>query len=173
MCNVSKGLKSGQKVPVINFFIVDGSGEIKCSMFDEAATKFKDVLKRHGIYEFSSGTLIEEMQRDGGFYQKENHLRRGLSIRFECYSKIIDKTDSPEGNRLPLVTYRLAGFDELKDYDLNTELDVAGIVKVMHSYYLGTTASREPHFIKAQNFLCAGGSFFEERARGGNFPGRS
>lgn len=131
MCNVSKGVKSGQKVPVINFFVVDDSGEIKCSMFDEAATKFKDVLKRHGVYEFSSGTLIEEVQREGGFQQKENQLRRGLSIRFECYSKIVDKTGSAESNRLPLVTYRLAGFDELRDYELNTELDIAGIVKVL------------------------------------------
>lgn len=93
MVNVSKGIKSGQKVPVINFFIVDGSGEIKCCMFDEAATKFKDVLRRHGVYEFSSGTLIEEIQREGHFY-KDQQLRRGLSIRFECYSKIVDRTDS-------------------------------------------------------------------------------
>jgi hypothetical protein len=134
ICKAKQGTKSGQNILVINFFILDASGEIKCSLFDEAATKFKDVLKKNGVYEFSSGTLIEEVTHSNGgqsnfFYPRET-TRKGLTIRFEKYSKIVEKTEAIETAKLPLNVYKLARFEDLLSYDSNTEVDVAGIVKV-------------------------------------------
>lgn len=82
MCTAKAGIKTGQKILVCNFFIVDQSGEIKCTLFDEAASKFKDVIKRYGVYEFSQGTLIEDTAQNsgGGFYK--DSPKKTLNIRF-------------------------------------------------------------------------------------------
>jgi hypothetical protein len=134
ICKAKQGIKSGQNILVINFFILDATGEIKCSLFDEAATRFKDLLKKHCVYEFSSGTLIEEVAHSNGsssnFSYPRETTRKGLTIRFEKYSKIIEKTGVIEAGRLPLNLYKLVRFDDLLSYDSNTEVDVAGIVKV-------------------------------------------
>lgn len=58
-CISKHGIKAGQKMLVINCRIMDASGEVKCSLFDEAAHKNKDLLKKGYIYEFAGGTLIE------------------------------------------------------------------------------------------------------------------
>ena len=50
MCKAKQGLKVGQQILVINFQIVDKSGELKCSVFDEAAHKFRPLLRKGGVY---------------------------------------------------------------------------------------------------------------------------
>ena len=75
MIQVKAGLKAGQKVLVLNFFITDRyAKEIKCSCFDEAALKFQQILKKDSIYDFSNGKIIEEPQQHAS--------RRFINIRF-------------------------------------------------------------------------------------------
>lgn len=60
MIQVKAGLKSGQRVLVLNFFVIDKDAkEIKCSCFDEAANKFQYLLRKDGVYEFSNGKIFE------------------------------------------------------------------------------------------------------------------
>lgn len=54
--------------------------------------------------------MIEDVVSGGGGFYKETP-KKMLTIRFETYSKIVDRSECAEGKRLPLNYYKLKSYE--------------------------------------------------------------
>lgn len=99
--------------------LLDETGEIKATGFNQAAEKFYDLFKENKVYYITKAAITQAKKQYSTLSNDhEIHLDRDTIVE-----------EIPNDTSVPKVQFHLMKFDQLQNTENNTIVDVVGIVK--------------------------------------------
>ncbi|KAH9504580.1 60S acidic ribosomal protein P1 [Bulinus truncatus] len=120
---------------LFNVNLLDESGEIRCTGFNEQVDKFYDMLEVNKVYYFSKCMLKTANKQYSSLKSDYEMTMNGETIIEPCN----------DGADLPSLTFEFVKISELDKFKPNSNVDIIGIVKVCNdvSSVIGKQSQKE------------------------------
>lgn len=105
---------------LFNMELIDESGEIRCTVFQEQVDKFFDMIEIQKLYYISRASI--KMAN-----KQYNSLKNDYEMSLTGDSEIIACNE--ESDAIPLMTYEFVPIKEIENMEKDTMVDILGIVK--------------------------------------------
>eukprot|EP00158_Paraphelidium_tribonemae_P003830 Partr_v1_DN26403_c0_g1_i1_m23575 putative Replication Protein len=99
--------------------LIDASGEIKATAFNETAERFFPILEENKVYYFSKGSI--KIAR-----KQFSNVQNDYEISLDQMTEIIPCNDA---SSVPAIRYNFVSIDRLNDFENNSMIDLIAVVK--------------------------------------------